>query len=272
VILFARADARKRPYSARVPHDLSAHAITRSYLICTVPRTGSALVCQRLRRTGLAGAPYEVFEAGPEATRHDSWNVSTFSDYFEAFRTRTASRNGVIGAKLMWKQVEPAVEKLRHEAGYSGARDDAVLESAFPGLRYLWLKRDDKIRQGLSWWRAETTNKWDIRRDTQIAPAAQYDFDAIDASVQRVIEHNAAWNEWFTARDIVPYQLTYESFLARPEHTLRDILRFLEIDTPFDFAVRFDRFRWKRRSRRQSDEATDGFESRYRAELASLGR
>jgi LPS sulfotransferase NodH len=254
-----------------VPDDLATRAIARSYLICTVPRAGSNLLCQRLRRTGLAGAPYEVFETIPMATRFERWDVSSFREYFEEFRTRTASPNGVVGAKLHWSHLEPGVRTLRDEVGYEGVHDDDVLEAAFPGLRYVWLRRDNKVRQGLSWWRATTTDKWDVRRDTQVAPAPAYDFEAIDGFVRRTVEHDAEWAQWFTTRGITPYLVTYESLTRQPEKTLRDIVGFLEIDTPLAFRLRRDRWTWRARNQVQADGTTDEFEARYRADKAALG-
>src|SRR5919109_2288957 len=35
----------------------------RSYLVCATPRSGSTLVCQALKETGVAGRPEEYFEA-----------------------------------------------------------------------------------------------------------------------------------------------------------------------------------------------------------------
>ena len=272
MILFAPAMVRKRPYSARVPGAVGERAITRSYLICTVPRTGSTLLCRRLRRTGLAGYPYEVFEPGPAATRHERWGVSTFADYFDEFRTRTVSPNGVLGAKFLWKHVEDAPRRLRDEAGFEGIRDDELLAAAFPHVRYIHLRRDDKIRQGLSWWRAETTDKWGIRRETPVAAAPAYDFAAIDTFVQRVHEQERAWQQWFATHDIAPHEIRDESLVAHPERTLRGILRVLGVATPLDFSVRRDRWSWRRHTRRQADAATDTLESRYRADLASWGR
>src|SRR4051812_24921822 len=36
---------------------------TGSYLVCATPRSGSTLVCQALKETGVAGRPEEYFEA-----------------------------------------------------------------------------------------------------------------------------------------------------------------------------------------------------------------
>jgi LPS sulfotransferase NodH len=35
----------------------------RAFLVCATPRSGSTLVCQALRKSGVAGVPDEYFEA-----------------------------------------------------------------------------------------------------------------------------------------------------------------------------------------------------------------
>lgn len=252
-----------------MPADIALPSIARSYLICTVPRAGSTLLCRRLRKTGLAGAPYEVFAPTPASRRAESWGTSSFGEYFDEFRTRSLSRNGVLGAKLMWAQCEDGVRRLRDEAGFPGGRDDEVLGAAFPHLRYVWLQREDKVRQGLSWWRAEMTDKWDTRRDTQIARAPGYDFAAIDEFVQRAIEHEGEWARWFAARGIAPHVVSCESITRQPERALHNIFDFLDVETPFTFGARRDRWTWRRTTQRQADTTTDAFAARYTAEKAA---
>jgi LPS sulfotransferase NodH len=48
------------------------------------------------------------------------------------------------------------------------AGTDAGLEfmrTAFPDPQFVWLRRADKVRQGISWWRADVTGPWGPRPD-----------------------------------------------------------------------------------------------------------
>jgi trehalose 2-sulfotransferase len=40
-----------------------------SYLVCATPRSGSTLLCEGLKATGVAGRPEEYFEAVPTTGR-----------------------------------------------------------------------------------------------------------------------------------------------------------------------------------------------------------
>ena len=61
------------PRSCTTPAELSSlHAavprypdLVTSYLVCATPRSGSTLLCEALAVTGVAGRPYEFFEALP---------------------------------------------------------------------------------------------------------------------------------------------------------------------------------------------------------------
>ena len=57
---------------------------TRSYLVCATPRSGSTLVCQALKETGIAGRPEEYFEA----LRH-SGRPRRPEEYFEGVDDRS---------------------------------------------------------------------------------------------------------------------------------------------------------------------------------------
>jgi LPS sulfotransferase NodH len=55
-----------------------------SYLVCATPRSGSTLVCQALKETGVAGRPEEYFEA----LRH-SGRPRRPEEYFEGVDDRS---------------------------------------------------------------------------------------------------------------------------------------------------------------------------------------
>ena len=120
----------------------------RSYLVCATPRSGSTLVCEALKETGVAGRPEEYFEAlrhsgrprapagvlprrrGPldprsprrarvgaePPPRSPLWSRAAYDRYLEwAFEAGTTP-NGVFGAKLMWGYFGDFVSLLRNDS------------------------------------------------------------------------------------------------------------------------------------------------------------
>ena len=166
---------------------------TRSaYLVCATPRSGSTLICQALKATGVAGRPEEYFEAlrhsgrprrpeeyfegvddrsilghlgergvGDEpAQRSPLWSRTAYDRYLEwAFEIGTTP-NGVFGAKLMWGYFGDFVSLLRNIPEYSDLPLADVLDAVFPDLTLVRVVRANKVRQAVSLWKAVQTATW----------------------------------------------------------------------------------------------------------------
>jgi LPS sulfotransferase NodH len=77
---------------------------------------------------------------------------------------------------MMQNYLADAVARLRAWTRLGLAPDGtdrAVLEAAFPGLRYVWLRRQDKVRQAISWWRADVTVEYGLPAGASPSPAAR---------------------------------------------------------------------------------------------------
>jgi trehalose 2-sulfotransferase len=126
-----------------------------TYLIASLPRTGSYLLGESLSATGIAGNPTEPFspEFRPEFCRR--WGLrldATFEEYLSAVFRNGTTGNGVFGVKLHWNQVE----WLIRENGIGSDNLD-ILEHLFPGAKYVQLTRRG---QAISLYRAFATNEW----------------------------------------------------------------------------------------------------------------
>jgi trehalose 2-sulfotransferase len=63
---------------------------------------------------------------------------------------QAVTANGVFGSKLMWDQVDAVRTQFAKVLELGDAAPSAVFAAAFPNLRYIWLARRDKLRQGIS--------------------------------------------------------------------------------------------------------------------------
>ena len=91
-------------------------------------------------------------------------------------RERATTPNGVFGAKIMWPYMAGLVDGLSTIPRHQGTvAPNDLLAQAFPGLRYVWLRRMDKVRQAVSLWRAIQTWHWrmDAARRTRASEAAR---------------------------------------------------------------------------------------------------
>src|SRR4051794_35472540 len=167
-------------------------APTRSYLVCATPRSGSTLVCQALKGTGVAGRPEEYFEAlehsgrprrpeeyfsgvedpsilnqlqrrgvsgGPQP-RSPLWSRTAYDRYLEWAVEQGTTDNGVFGAKLMWNYLGDFVSLLRNIPEYRDLPLAELLPSVFSELTFVRVVRANKVRQAVSLWKAVQTATW----------------------------------------------------------------------------------------------------------------
>ena len=218
----------------------------RSFLVCATPRSGSTLLCEALEATAVAGRPREYFEAiketglprrpreyfwgvrSPEVLRllpddaqlngfepASEWSRHDYARYLAASLTEGTSPNGVFGAKLMWGYFGDFMELMRGIPRFAAMGDGSLLAAAFPGLRYVFVSRNDKVRQAVSLWRALQTGAWRSEHDGANPDArVVYSFDAIDHLLDQLRRSEDAWRGFFFRTGQRPLTLLYEDVPA----------------------------------------------------------
>ena len=265
-----------------------------SYLICSTPRSGSTLLCEAMINTGIAGRPEEYYQqrqktglprrpreyfegaetdeiieilgdvtrVDDEVSSYDSRRFDDYADYLAWTIERGTTDNGVFGAKLMWGYFNGFISHLRDLPGRAEMRPAELLPSVFPNLRFVWVTRDDKVRQGVSLWKALQT--WTWRRDASDGTVVQgdlrYSFDAIDHLVHTIQLEELAWHGYFSELEVEPYTVVYERFAELYEEVALEIIEFLGIEHTGDVVFR------AREMAPQSDDLSEEWVARYCAE------
>lgn len=265
----------KRLFNIRPPD----HA----YLVCATPRSGSTLLCELLRATGVAGRPLEHFEV----LRH-SGRPRQPREYFDGVRDErvldrlpplrpprddradespeawwrrilaegTSAPGRVWGGKLMWGHAGDFVDRARELPGLAEADLDGALRALLGDVRLVFVTRRDKAAQAVSLWRAVQTETW--RSDGEAsADAAAYVFEGVDHLRGRLEEDEAAWRRWLDAQDRPVHEVDYEELAADPRATAAAVLRALDLP---DAGVP------EPAMRRQGDARSAEWVARYRAE------
>jgi trehalose 2-sulfotransferase len=191
---------------------MAAAAPSSSYLICATPRSGSTLLCEALKATGVAGVPEEYFEAlrhsgrprrpqeyfigaqdrtilrhlgehtafDKRPVRSPLWDRHDYEPFLRWAIAQGTTPNDVFGAKLMWGYFGDFVSLLREVPEYRELPIQELLPAVFPELRYVRVVRANKVRQAVSLWKAVQTATWRQEDsgdadETQIADAAEPD-------------------------------------------------------------------------------------------------
>jgi LPS sulfotransferase NodH len=228
----------------KVDHEYPDGAPTRvSYMVCSVPRSGSSLLCELLCNTELAGAPTEFFDPELMGRFRQRWGATSFDDYIVQLLAKKTSPNGVFGIKVHWRQLHNLL----------GPSDPAQL---FPGLRYVHIRREDVLRQAVSWVRALQTNQWASSDEATGEPA--FNRAQIEFYVERLREEEAAWEEFFVKHSVSPYRVVYEHLVVSPVEVVGSVLGFIgEHGDAEPAAVTLER---------QADALTDEWVERFAAD------
>ncbi len=200
----------------RQPH------VRASYAICGVQRSGSSLLCEALHRTRVAGLPSEYFLPQPGSNGQEQIGVGQpVEDVLRAIFRAGSTANGVFGTKLMWNYFPAVVTRLRELPGRNGLESHALLPSVFPGLRYVWIVREDKVRQAVSWAIAAQTNIYASFQLAHREPARkpEFDFQLIDNLHGLILLGERGWRGHFEKAGVQPFRVVYEELAADYEGT-----------------------------------------------------
>ena len=125
---------------------------------------------------------------------------------------------------------------LRRLPGHAKLDGHALLAAAFPNLRYVWLRRADKLRQAVSWERAAQTGVWSNTGEPLpiVVPRPRFDRDAIQVRLDEIERGEADWQELFDRAGVKPVQVGFDELAADYEGTARRVLAELRIEAPAD--------------------------------------
>ncbi|MGI9241020.1 MAG: Stf0 family sulfotransferase, partial [Verrucomicrobiales bacterium] len=207
-------------------------AVPNHYLVCATHRSGSNLVCQALWHTDLCGRPQEFFSptraAHIAAEHHLSADPAVdYRGYLSELIAARRTENGVFGGKIMWAHLK----HFRNGAlgNHPESTSDASLlrEHLGEGLRCIWARREDKLRQAISMWKAKQTNIYNsIQTSANERPAPErqpvFDFDEIQKIVLRFEKEERAWKSFFEDNQLPYRAVTYETFVGRYQEETRE--------------------------------------------------
>ena len=233
---------------------------TLSYMICATPRSGSTLLCEALRNTGLAGNPDEYF--GPMHIKrwYEKWQPNSKEDYLQKVIAYGQSENGVWGGKVMRLYWQNLLDFLHNALNSAEMTDIEVLNMCFPDLRFIWITRRDKVRQAISWMKFIQGSAWYWESETpQVIEKLEFNPNVISDFIFQTSVHESAWLEFFRRMGLQPYIVVYEDFVDAYEDTAKGILQYLGVSYPENLVFN------QRRIKKQADALTDEWVLKYLA-------
>ena len=205
-----------------------------SYVIASVQRSGTHLLCSILRSTGAAGWPEEYFLSKPGETWEKRWGTSSREAYVQHILRQNTGANGVFGAVVMWSYFEQMLQMLHEIPAYKTLKGAQLLAAVFSQPKYIWMRRRNHVEQAVSWAIACQTGIWAQTGEQKLQPRAvpKFDFKVIDEWCNRIAAHEAGWENYFREDQIEPLVLFYEDVVASHRTAAERVLEFLQLPIP----------------------------------------
>jgi trehalose 2-sulfotransferase len=258
-----------------------------SYLVLASQRSGSTLLVESLRATGVAGEPQEFFQYLPstsQAPQPRQWftgvedesilrlldpldegtpDIAPAKIWRDYVRTVGRTPNGVWGGKLMWNQT-PLL--LQRAAGLSSRSGDglkaAIRDVIGSDPVFVHVYRPDVVSQAVSFWRAVQTRVWRGRPDPVRDARAEYHAGAVAYIITMLRKQEEGWRNWFAEEDIDPIDVSYPVLWRNLTKIVGTVLEALGLDPRLAPPPLLER---------QADQRSDEWVDRYRAEAEELG-
>jgi LPS sulfotransferase NodH len=240
-----------------------------SYVICTLPRSGSYLLCDLLSQTDYLGYPAEYYDDANRSYYNRLIGTEKARDYnivFDYAMRIGTTPNGMFGAKVLWHQLHHLKQAFLRCGSYADWQPTDIIHRLLPAPRYIHLIRRDKLRQAISYCRAMDTGIWFSFADsTPATPGrrAEYDATRIAYWLSTMQAWEQAWEREFARIGATVLTLYYEDFVADPIGTVVQVHNFL--DMPISVILE----RLRPQLARQSGAESEAWARRYLQEHAA---
>ena len=195
----------------------------KSYIIYSMPRSGTRLLKSLLMQQN-CGTPsenlnpieIEKFEVMPRQKR---------LPYFYELGTQ----GGIFGITIHTYHLmnQKGIDFLKELSGTQQEDPFELLRRLFPCAKHLYLYRRNKLKQAISWLKAERTGAFSKNKDSMVG---EYSSGDISENIKRISRFDAIWLGFFEKYDIHPFTLTYEELCRNKKRMISNILDFLEVD------------------------------------------
>jgi len=210
-----------------------------SYIVASVQRSGTHLLCSILRSTGIAGSPEEHFLSKPGETWDERWGAPSRVAHVERVLRQNTGANGVFGTVVMWSYFERMLQMLQEIPAYKNVDGAQLLAAVFHEPKYIWLRRRNHVEQAISWAMACQTGVWTQKAEekSQTRAIPKFDFKVIDEWCNRIVAHDEGWANYFRENQIEPLIVFYEDVVASHCVTAERVLKFLGLPFPPDMEM-----------------------------------
>ncbi|WCL55125.1 Stf0 family sulfotransferase [Gimibacter soli] len=246
-------------------------------ILCATQRCGSTMICEDMRNAGVLGQPEEYFLPWNPAKSDANWPQS-----LGGIIKRATSENGVFAVKLMANQigkVDACLAGLEGAPVHTDGKAFPHVQAMFGDAVWVWLRRDDLVRQAIS---REMATQTGVNHATAKADdkhfagnlmkgykadynqQARFNEHALAAKITAIVEENLLWQRFFHDWGIEPLTLHYEENCKDFPGYLQRLAAFAGIELAGEFAER----KMVRLSNARNDEWFEAYTNRIIADAS----
>ena len=200
----------------------------KTLLIAFTMRCGSNFLCEHLRANGI-GDPVEYLQypfGVANRQFYDDLGVDygDFTGFLDAL-IENKSVNDIFSVKIAWDHKNAFLDAIKKI-------DSSIdsLEDFFPGARWLFLRRHDKVAQAISLWKAQKTGVWVAKNSSMpVKEKPEYKFFEILDSLMHILVEDLLWERYFYERKIDPLTLYYEDYEQNVKNAVLMVARYLGV-------------------------------------------
>jgi LPS sulfotransferase NodH len=215
--------------------------------ICSTPRSGSYLLCRFMINAGL-GVPHEYFNP---VVIHQMAPRLGLAERVRDLAWLPRGRRDRLMLRLAQRRAEAAflpayiriLQQRRCQGGVFAAKihfrdfarvlDNPVGHRLMQGAVFVFLYRQDMLKQAVSEHFGQLTGRWGIDDTVTTTPAAKpnfFDVSAIDRALSDLAEQERGWRMFLARQGAVPLSISYERLCKDPFGFVAEIARRLGID------------------------------------------
>ncbi|MCC7273756.1 MAG: hypothetical protein IT561_13885 [Alphaproteobacteria bacterium] len=197
----------------------------RPYVVAATPRSGSTLLAELLRSTGVLGVPGEYLHTGDYVPRlgrrlgfgRDGGPIDIDRYLPEVVRRRT-SPGGRFGIKIHFRHLQPALRL-------------PIVRAMLRASDFVHIRRRDRLGQAISYAVALDSGEWSRLSGEAAEVGEDRPYD--DARLRRIMSDLGAeedgWQQFYEANGIEPALIWYEDLTVDPVSALAPLLRHLGV-------------------------------------------
>jgi LPS sulfotransferase NodH len=168
-----------------------------------------------LWRTGVCGAPLEYLNIKNRQTQIEQYGGAELWRYWEHIKHTRTSENGCFGFKMFNQDYRTVAEF-----------DDSVLPEIW-SHKVVYLTRNDRVGQAVSYARAIKTGQWFA--GAYGGGAGDFNIRDIDHCMNSLAEQYTAWDLLFEATGGTPLRIAYEDISANVDDVVAKIVRYIGV-------------------------------------------